>query len=62
MAQQRRISLGLKQEDLAEMAGISAKTIYLLERGRGNAAFDTLEKIFNVLGLVILVQVKSVEG
>ncbi len=59
--QARRRKIALKQEDLAEMAGISSKTIYLLEQGKGNASFNTLEKIFEVLGLQIAVQVKSVE-
>ncbi len=60
--QMRRSVLSLNQEDLAEMAGISSKTIYLLEQGKSNASLDTLQKIFEILGLKISVHVKSVEG
>lgn len=55
---QRRESLSLKQEDLAEMAGITAKTIYLIESGKGNPSLKTLEQIMTVLGLAITVDIK----
>jgi len=55
----RRITLGLKQEDLAEMAQISLATIKDIDRGVGNPSLKTLEKIANVLGLVIVLQVRS---
>jgi DNA-binding XRE family transcriptional regulator len=42
------------------MAGISPKTIYLLEQGKGNASLDTLQKIFDVLGLEMSVRIKKV--
>lgn len=55
----RRIALGLKQEDLAEMAEVSLATIKDIDRGVGNPSLKTLEKIANVLGLVIVLQVRS---
>ena len=58
--QNRRGFLSVKQEDLAEMAGLSPKTIYLLEQGKGNASIDTLQKIFEVLGLEIQVKIRKV--
>lgn len=58
--QSRRDFLLLKQEDLAEMAGISSKTIYLLEQGKGNPSLDTLQKIFEILGLEIDVNIKGI--
>ncbi len=55
----RRIFLGLKQEDLAEMADISLATVKDIDRGVGNPSLKTLEKITNVLGLVFVLQVRQ---
>lgn len=55
----RRVDLALKQEDLAELAAVTTKTIYQLESGKGNPAFSTLEKILAVLGLDIMVTIKK---
>ncbi|WP_162923513.1 helix-turn-helix transcriptional regulator [Arachidicoccus soli] len=38
----RREFLSLKQEDLAEMAQVTIKTIYMIESGKGNPGFGTL--------------------
>ena len=59
LIQLRRSSLSMNQEDLAELTGITTKTIYLVENGTGNPAISTLEKILNVLGLELSVQVKK---
>lgn len=59
--QQRREELSLKQEDLAEMTGVSSKTIYLIESGNGNPSINTLQKITDVLGLEIAVQIRKIE-
>lgn len=55
----RRQYLGLNQEDLAEMADITAKTIYKIETGIGNPSLETLEKLMNVLGLEITLSIKT---
>lgn len=57
--QKRRSSLSLKQEDLAEMTGISSKTIYLIESGNGNPSIDTLNKLLETLGLEIAIDIKK---
>lgn len=59
MIAKRRDELRLKQEDLAEMAGIAIKTIYQLESGKGNPSFSTMEKILQVLGLEMNVNIKK---
>jgi len=59
--QKRRTYLSLKQEDLAEMSQISPKSIYLLEQGKGNPSIDTLNKIFEVLGLEFLIRIKMLD-
>lgn len=57
--QNRRNSLFIKQEDLAEMTGISSKTIYLIESGNGNPSIDTLNKLLETLGLEIAMDIKK---
>lgn len=56
---ERRGLLNLKQHDLAEMTGITTKTIYLIENGKGNPSLDTLREILDVLGLDIFVDIKK---
>ena len=60
IVQQRREILSLKQEDLSEMTGITSKTIYLIESGKGNPSLETLQKLLEVLGLEILIDVKKI--
>jgi transcriptional regulator with XRE-family HTH domain len=55
----RRSFLRLRQEDLSEISGVTIKTIHLVEQGKGNPSFETLEKLASILGLEILVQVKQ---
>ena len=57
--QSRRAAFSMKQEDLAELTGITTKTIYLIESGAGNPAVATLEKILEVLGLELSIQIKK---
>ncbi len=61
IVQERRNELGLKQQDLAEMADVTIKSIYAIEKNKGNPTLEVLSKVFNVLGLEIKVQIKSVE-
>ncbi|MEO6358813.1 MAG: helix-turn-helix transcriptional regulator [Ferruginibacter sp.] len=61
LIQARRNALSLKQEDLSEMTGITSKTIYLIESGKGNPSLDTLKKMLDVLGLDIVIEIKKVE-
>jgi predicted transcriptional regulator len=56
---QRREFLGISQLDLSEMAGVSLATIKDIERGKGNPALSTVNKILMVLGLEITYQVRQ---
>ncbi len=56
---QRRNELGITQPHLAELAGISTNTVYKLERGKGNPSLEVLEKLSQVLGLELKLQVKT---
>ena len=55
----RREFLNLRQEDLAEMSGVTTRTIHLIESGAGNPSVETLEKLATVLGMELLLQVKK---
>jgi transcriptional regulator with XRE-family HTH domain len=59
--QKRRDSLSIKQEDLSEMTGITSKTIYLIENGKGNPSFDTLNKLLDILGFEISIDIKKLD-
>lgn len=59
--QKRRDFLSIKQEDLSEMTGITSKTIYLIENGKGNPSFDTLNKLLDVLGFEICIDIKMLD-
>jgi transcriptional regulator with XRE-family HTH domain len=56
---ERRGYLNLTQKDLAEMAGITFKSISEIELGLRNPSLHTLKSILDVLGLELTVQVKS---
>ena len=53
----RRNFLGITQEDLAEISGISERTLRNIEKGQANPELDTLIKICEVLGLEIIIDV-----
>lgn len=55
----RRKALGISQNDLAEMSGVSLATIKNIERGAGNPSFETVEKLLAVLGLEIQLKVRN---
>lgn len=55
----RRESLNLRQEDLAEMSGVATKTIHSVEAGTSNPSVKTVMKLADILGLEIVIQVKK---
>ena len=57
--QERRGYLNLTQKDVAEMAGITFKSISEIELGIRNPSINTLNSILDVLGLDLSVQIKS---
>ena len=54
-----RLRARLSQDDLAMLASISRRPIYLLESGRGAVKFDTLLKILDALGLEVRIVPKG---
>lgn len=57
---ERRVLLGLTQQDLADYSGLSLRIIKSIEAGTGNPSIGTLTKIAEVLGLEICIKVKVV--
>jgi y4mF family transcriptional regulator len=55
----RRKELRITQPHLAELAKVSTNTLYKLERGQGNPSLDVLNKLINVLGLELRLEVKK---
>jgi transcriptional regulator with XRE-family HTH domain len=55
----RRKELGITQPHLAELAKISTNTLYKLERGQGNPSIVVLDKLIEVLGMELKLEVKK---
>ncbi|MCO5235897.1 MAG: helix-turn-helix domain-containing protein [Chitinophagaceae bacterium] len=56
----RRKALKITQPHLADLAGISVNSLYKIERGKANPTLDLVEKIAEVLGLEIKLEVKKI--
>jgi y4mF family transcriptional regulator len=57
----RRKELNITQPHLAELAQISTNTLYKLENGQGNPSLQILNKIAEVLGMELKIEVKKNE-
>lgn len=55
----RRKTLSISQQDLAEMAGLGAATIKDIERGKGNPSLSTVDRILDVLGMELVFKVRQ---
>lgn len=56
----RRALLGVTQEELADVTGVSIRRIVDIERGKANPSFATLQKIAAALGLEITATVRKI--
>lgn len=59
MVADRRITLRLTQQTLADLAGVSRSTVQAMERGSGAVKFASLMEIVAALGLRIDVSVDA---
>lgn len=59
---QRRESLRVTQETLAESSGVGLRTLKQFESGKGNPTLLTLQKLGDALGLEVGMKVKSNSG
>lgn len=55
----RREQLGVTQEQLAELAEVSLRTIKALDSGKGNPTVSTLVKLADVLGMELKLEVRK---
>ena len=55
----RRKDLGLAQQDLADLAGVSIRSIYAIEHGKATTRLDTLLAVATTLGLDIVLRQRS---
>jgi len=55
----RRKELRITQPHLAELAQISTNTLYKLERGHGNPSLNVVNKLADVLGMELKLEVKK---
>ncbi|MCD6180759.1 MAG: helix-turn-helix transcriptional regulator [Candidatus Cloacimonetes bacterium] len=54
----RRKTLNIHQKDLSEISGVALHTVSDIESGKGNPTLTVMNKLCDVLGLELLVQVK----
>lgn len=57
---ERRLMLQVTQETLAELSGVGLRTIKQFESGKGNPTLLTLQKIADVLGMEVSLNLKNV--
>ncbi|MEN8138654.1 MAG: helix-turn-helix domain-containing protein [Bacteroidota bacterium] len=55
----RREMLQVNQEMLAELSGVSLRTLKQFESGKGNPTLQTISKLADALGLELTLQVKT---
>ncbi len=56
---ERRESLNVTQETLAQLADVGLRTLKQFESGKGNPTLRTVQKISDVLGLELILKVKE---
>lgn len=61
IVKERRKLLNITQETLADMSGVGLRTLKQLESGKGNPTIITLEKVADVLGMQLVLKIKSMD-
>ena len=56
---ERREALKVTQDYLAELSGVGLRTLKGIESGKGNPTIETLNKLAEVLGLELKLEVKK---
>ncbi|NBV31583.1 MAG: transcriptional regulator [Bacteroidetes bacterium] len=59
---QRRETLQVTQEQLADISGVGLRTLKQLESGKGNPTLKTLLTLTDALGLTITLEVKNLHS
>ena len=58
---ERRETLYVTQEHLAELSGVGLRTLKAIESGKGNPTIETLNKLADVLGLELKLEVRKIK-
>ena len=56
---ERRARLGLRQDELAELAGVSERFVHTLENGKDTVRLDKVSAVLGALGLELRVERRS---
>lgn len=56
---ERRDELKITQNQLAEMANVGLRTLKAIEGGNANPTLDTMNKLLDVLGLELMIDIKK---
>ena len=56
---QRREMMRVTQETLAELSGVGLRTLKQFESGKGNPTLLTIQKLADVLGMEVCLQIKK---
>ena len=56
---ERREMMRVTQETLAELSGVGLRTLKQFESGKGNPTLLTIQKLADVLGLEVCLQLKK---
>lgn len=56
---ERRRGLGLSQAELADLSGVSERTVRALEAGKRTARLDVVEQVCQTLGLELVARLKG---
>jgi len=57
---ERREALRVTQEHLAELSGVGLRTLKAIESGKGNPTVETLNKLADVLGLELKLEIRNI--
>lgn len=58
----RREAMQATQETVAALSGVGLRTLKQFESGKGNPTLNTLQKIADVLGMTVCLQLKKLNS
>ena len=58
----RRAALGLSQQDLADLAGVSERFVRFVEQGKPSIQLDSLLAVLNTLGLELRLATRTTKS
>lgn len=61
LIRERRMILGLTQQELADYAGMSLRMLVALENDKANPSLKILESLASVLGMEVTLKLKEID-